>query len=227
MCGRFTLTANAETIAGHFQLSAVPHDHNPRYNIAPGQAIHVITQAKGAARHFDLMLWGLIPFWAKDPGIGHRMINARAETISAKPAFRHAFKHGRCLIPADGFYEWRREKTGKQPFWIGCKDRGVFAFAGLWERWVAKDGSEVIESCAIITRGAQAPIRHLHDRMPVLLQPEDYSAWIDEGTGKTIAEHILQRDYGRDIEIFPVTRDVNTPRNDHEGLIKPIGTFIS
>jgi putative SOS response-associated peptidase YedK len=133
-------------------------------------------------KRLDMLKWGLIPFWAKDPSIGSRMINARSETVAEKPAFRAAFKHRRCIIPADGFYEWTKEKGRKQPYLVASADGNTFALAGLWEHWKDKEG-KVIESCTILTTEANEAVQRLHDRMPVILRPDDYDTWLDTGVG--------------------------------------------
>jgi len=165
-------------LAERFQLAEEPV-LQPRYNIAPTQAVAAIREdAATLTRHLALLKWGLVPFWAKDMTIGPRMINARSETVASKPAFRAAFKHRRCLIPADGFYEWKKEKARKQPFLITMADQSPFAFAGLWEHWQDPQGS-VLESCTILTAGSNDLVSSIHDRMPVILRPDDYGLWLD------------------------------------------------
>ncbi len=178
MCGRFVLMTPGKSLAEQFGLTedvALP----PRYNIAPTQFIAVIrTRPDDPARTLAVLKWGLIPFWAKDPKMAARLINARAETVAEKPAFRAAFKYRRCLIPADGFYEWNKSGARKQPYFIGMNDGKPFAMAGLWEHWVSPEG-EAVESCAIITTDANATVRALHDRMPAIVDPADYDIWLD------------------------------------------------
>ncbi|MCS7040325.1 MAG: SOS response-associated peptidase, partial [Anaerolineae bacterium] len=182
MCGRFTLTASGDELASLFDLEQAPN-LEPRYNIAPTQPVAVVRlDREGRRREFTLMRWGLIPSWAKDIHIGNRLINARAETLTEKPAFRTAFRRRRCLIPANGFYEWQKPTAGrKQPYFIGLPDRRPFAFAGLWEHWEGADGS-VLDSCAIITTAANERVRVLHDRMPVILERTDFGDWLDPTT---------------------------------------------
>jgi putative SOS response-associated peptidase YedK len=175
MCGRFTLTADPEEIQAAYGLSAQPADLTPRYNIAPGQ--HVAVVANNAERTLELFKWGLIPAWAKDPKIGYRMINARGETLAEKPSFRAALKKRRCLILADGFFEWKREGKVKTPMYIQLKDGRPFAFAGLWEVWKSPEGS-LIRTCTIITTTPNALVEKIHDRMPVILPPKAYELWL-------------------------------------------------
>jgi putative SOS response-associated peptidase YedK len=173
MCGRFTLRTPPAVLVEHFRLNSLP-DLSPRLNIAPTQQIGVVRQSAPGQREFVWMKWGLIPRWAKDPKIANQMINARAETAAEKPAYRDAFKRRRCLIAADGFYEW--QKTGpksKQPYFIHMKDHRLFSFAGLWERWGE------IESCTLLTTSPNQLCAPIHDRMPVILSPADYDRWLD------------------------------------------------
>lgn len=178
MCGRYSQTQSAETIKDAFQLTTLP-DIQPRYNIAPTQPVAVIGVRDGDRRH-RLLTWGLVPSWAKDPSIGSRMINARSETVSEKPSFRAAFKRRRCLVVADGFYEWQRQGQGKpkQPYYFHLKNQRPFGFAGLWEHWSSPDGSE-IQSCTILTTAPNALLEPVHNRMPVILAEADYDAWLD------------------------------------------------
>lgn len=183
MCGRFVLMTLGRELAERFELAEEP-DLEPRYNIAPTQAVAVIRADPATLkRHLALLKWGLVPFWAKDASIGPRMINARSDTAATKPAFRAAFKHRRCLIPADGFYEWKKEKGRKQPYLISMADGAPFAFAGLWENWKDPQGSP-LESCTILTTDSNELVRSIHDRMPVILKPEDYDLWLDNAVSK-------------------------------------------
>jgi putative SOS response-associated peptidase YedK len=178
MCGRFTLNTSAQILAEFFQLAEIP-DIKPRYNIAPTQAIATVTIApEKMQRHFQFMRWGLIPSWAKDVKIGNQMINARSETVAEKPAFRSAIKHRRCLIVADGFYEWQPQGKTKQPYYFQMADSQPFAFAGLWENWESTEG-ENIASCTIITTAANETVKPVHDRMPVILPEGDWEHWLD------------------------------------------------
>lgn len=180
MCGRFRVARKKEILEESFGVEEVVDDleWSPRYNVAPTQPIAVIRQ-HGArpVRRLSQMRWGLIPYWAKEPGIG-KMINARAEGVAERPAFRDALRSRRCLIPADGFYEWKREGKQKLPYCITMANDSMFAFAGLWDRWKSPQG-KVVESCAILTTEANELLREIHDRMPVILAPEEYDLWLD------------------------------------------------
>ena len=224
MCGRFTLTQSAIAIADHFELDDDLPILAPRYNIAPAQPVAVIRA--GSNRQFTHQVWGLIPAWAKDPAMGAKLINARAETLAEKPSFRSAFKYRRCLIPTDGFYEWQRIGTKKQPYLFGLADRQPFAFAGLWEHWQSADGSE-IESCTIITTAANSLMRSIHDRMPVILQLQDYQQWLDPSVQKVDQIQSLLRPYEPSSDLatltaYPVSVRVNNPRHDSPDCIEPI-----
>ncbi|UCE59119.1 MAG: SOS response-associated peptidase [Phycisphaerales bacterium] len=180
MCGRFTLTASGEVVAECFGLAATPGIH-PNDNVAPTQSSPVVRLDQGTGeRRLELLRWGLIPSWAKDPAIGSRMINARAETVATKPSFRSALRHRRCLVVADGFYEWQKVegRKRKQPYHIRLNDGRPFAFAGLWERWERPDG-DPLDSFTVITTEPNELLRPVHDRMPVILHAGDYAQWLD------------------------------------------------
>jgi len=212
MCGRFTLSQSAEAIASTFQLSTVP-ELAPRYNIAPTQPIATIL-LEGDRRQFQMLRWGLIPSWAKDASMGAKLINARAETVAEKPAFRSAFRRRRCLVVADGFYEWQPQKGKKQPFYFRLQDGQPFAFAGLWETWQAPDG-EKIDSCTLLTTAANSLLRSVHDRMPVILKPEDYNQWLDPQIQKPEQLQPLLQPYSSEAMVaYPVSTNVNNPSND-------------
>lgn len=217
MCGRFSLTTPTEGLRALFGFDELPN-LPPRYNIAPTQDVAAVRLAGTDPRPtFTLFRWGLIPAWAKDPSIGSRMINARAETVAEKPAFRNAFRRRRCLIPADGFYEWeKRADGGKQPWRITLEGGVPFAFAGLWEHWSGADGSEV-ESCTIVTTEAAAGIAGIHERMPVILDPGEFAAWL----GGTPAEaQSLLHPYQGALAAYPVSARVNSVRNDDASLLE-------
>jgi putative SOS response-associated peptidase YedK len=218
MCGRYTLRTDLREIAKHFGVTEVP-SMTPRYNISPTQEVAIIKVTDEAqGREMDLYRWGLIPSWAKDPSIGSKMINARAETVAEKPSFREAFKHRRGLIPADGFYEWARAGTRKQPYYFLMKNEQPFAFAGLWENWQS-DG-ERINSCTIITTEANELLRQVHDRMPVILHPEDYEMWLDEDVRKTdLLKELLQPYPAQEMTAYPVSTLVNSTRQQGAGLV--------
>ena len=170
MCGRYTLTVPVEILAEEFGVTGPLPEVPPSYNIAPTQEVAAVLTDDGE-RRLEMLRWGLIPSWADDPGIGSRMINARSETVPEKPSFRRAFRERRCLILADGFYEWKRTNDGKQPYYIRMEDGRPFAFAGLWESW--RGGREEIRSCTILTTEASDRVSNIHHRMPVILAPED------------------------------------------------------
>jgi putative SOS response-associated peptidase YedK len=222
MCGRFTLTAPADAVAVQFELPEVPA-LEPRYNIAPTQPVAAVRLARETGnREFALLRWGLVPFWAKDPKIGSRMINARSETVGTKPAFRAAFRRQRCLVLGDGFYEWQKAQGGKQPHYIRLKDGSPFAFAGLWERWQgAEQGT--IESCTLLTTEPNDLIRPLHNRMPVILHPQAYDLWLDSEVNDPQALQALLRPFPSEAMLaYPVSRWVNSPANDGPRCIEPV-----
>ena len=224
MCGRFTLTSPGEVLAEFFELVDVP-DVRPRYNIAPTQPAPVVRiDGEVDARRLDLFHWGLIPSWAKDPSMGSRMINARAETAASKPAFRSAMRYRRCLVLANGFYEWKKieGQKHKQPYYIQMQDRRPFAFAGLWEHWEGADGSE-IDSCTIITTAPNELMKSLHNRMPAILRPTDYAKWIDlELQRPAVLESLLIPYPTDDLACYPVSTAVNNPSNDTPGCIQAL-----
>ena len=221
MCGRFTLTQPAH-VAAKFGLDnfapVEPEFYTPRFNVAPTQRI-VVIPTSDLQREARRMRWGLIPSWAKDASIGARLINARAESIESKPAFRGAFKQRRCLIPADGFYEWQQTPRGRQPYRIVLTSGELFAFAGLWERWKDPAG-EAVESCCIITCEPNALTAPFHDRMPVIIAPEDYETWL---TGTPEQALRLLRPYpAEQMRAYPVSAKVNRHANDTPELIDPL-----
>ena len=222
MCGRFTQTATPKVIAEQFDLDEFPL-FPPRYNIAPSQHVAAIRlNPEVAKRECVALRWGLIPSWAKDLKIGNQCINAKAETVAEKPAFRAAFKKRRCLVMADGFYEWQLQGKHKQPMWIGLRDRRPFAFAGLWEHWSPTDG-EPIESCTIITTQPNALMESIHTRMPVILDTKDYAAWLDPAFQHVDILNALLRPFpAKHMTAFPVSTLVNNPRHDAPQCLEPI-----
>jgi putative SOS response-associated peptidase YedK len=220
MCGRFTLRTSGRVLAELFQLPQVP-ELPLRYNIAPTQPVAAVRSVAGQGqRELVQLRWGLIPSWAEDKKIGARLINARAETAAAKPSFRSAFRHRRCLLPADGFYEWQRRDGKKQPFYLRLRDDRPFAFAGLWETWTSPD-SEVIESAALLTTEANATVRPVHDRMPVILAAADYARWLDPAVQKAEVLQPLLRPYpAEEMTAHRVSLRVNAPRNDDPKCIE-------
>lgn len=220
MCCRYTLIVPTAMLESLFEIEILG-DLPPRYNIAPSQPIPAVRTDRQGQRELALFQWGLIPSWSKEPAIGARMINARAETAAEKPAFRAAMRRRRCLIPADGFYEWAQAGASKQPHYIQMKDGQPFAFAGQWELWCGEDGSE-IESCAILTTEANPLLKPIHHRMPVILRPEDYGRWMDPENEKPAAVTDLLRPYPpEEMAARPVGRRVNSPRNDDPKCLEP------
>ena len=222
MCGRFTQTASPEAIAQQFQLQESPL-FKIRYNIAPSQSVSAIRMIPDTSSRACVMLrWGLIPSWAKDVKIGAQCINAKAETVAVKPAFRAAFKKRRCLVLADGFYEWQVQGTRKQPMWIGLKTKRPFAFAGLWEHWQPKDGSP-LETCTIITTEANEFMQPIHARMPVILPSSSYEQWLDlEFCDADVLNSFLRPYPSEDFTAYPVSTLVNNPRNDVRQCLEPL-----
>jgi putative SOS response-associated peptidase YedK len=221
MCGRFALTIDPADAEDEFQGVSFPEKFAPRFNIAPTQAVLAVpNDGKNAA---DFFLWGLIPSWSKDPAIGNRLINARGETLGEKPAFRGAFKYKRCLIPADGFYEWKTQPGTKTkiPHFIRLRTGKPFAFAGLWDEWLAADGSPV-RSCTIVTTTPNELMASIHNRMPVMLQSKDYAEWLDAAPRSADSLKHLVKSYPAELmQAYPVSTLVNSPANDRAECISP------
>lgn len=222
MCARFSLVAPPEVVAEIFDLEDVL-DFPPRYNVAPTQAVPVVRADPERGRRLDLLRWGLVPWWARDLKIGARMINARSETAAEKPAFRDAVRMRRCIVPVDGFYEWQKLASGKQPMRIRRRDRRPFAFAGLWERW-RKGDAEPVESFTVLTTEPNDLLRPIHDRMPVILAPEDFDRWLDPALRSPDAvSGLLAPCEDDELEAYPVSTLVNSWRNDVPACIEPVG----
>jgi putative SOS response-associated peptidase YedK len=221
MCGRFAFYSPAEATAALFG-AAGSLDIGPRYNIAPTQDIAAVRVAEDEGRELVALRWGLVPFWAKDPGIGNRMINARAETVAEKPAFRAAYRHRRCLVLADGFYEWHREGSVKIPYFISLANEEPFAFAGLWEQWHSKETDESLQTATLITTEANGFLAPLHHRMPVILENDRAERWL-AGDDELIATAVA--DCPR-LRAWPVDRRVNNARNEGDELIEPDGEVL-
>ncbi|MGH8646969.1 MAG: SOS response-associated peptidase [Gammaproteobacteria bacterium] len=218
MCGRFARFSPVQKFAKLFGVQA-GFGLIPRYNVAPTQAALAARNTPQGRRELVTLHWGLIPFWAKERKTG--IINARAETVATKPSFQQAFRQRRCLIAADGFYEWKRVDGRKQPYYIGLKDRQPFAFAGLWEHW--EGGWEIIDSCTIIVTQANKQVGAIHDRMPVILDPEDYELWLDPATKDPRLLGPLLRPYPAERLIaYPINTRVNDPKNDDRSLLADI-----
>ena len=220
MCGRYTLTIPIGTLAKEFGVTGPLPEVSSRYNVAPTQEVPVVL-AGGGERRLEMLRWGLIPSWADDPQIGSRMINARSETAAEKPSFRRAFRERRCLIPADGFYEWQRTGNGKQPYYIHMKNGSPFGFAGLWESWRDPEDYE-LRSCTILTTEPNKLLAPIHNRMPVILHPENYELWLDPDVREVELLSSLLEPYPDDtMEAYPVSRRVNSPANDEPTYIEP------
>lgn len=215
MCGRYRLSRRKQIIEEQFNTTSRDYDWNPRYNIAPTQPVPVIRQhPKESVRQISTMRWGLIPAWAKDASGAATMINARSETAHTLPAFREAMRLRRCLVPADGFYEWQRHGSAKQPFCFEVGDGELFAFAGLWERWRDPSG-QWVKSCSILTTTPNAVTSAVHDRMPVILDPDSYDLWLDPGMQNVAAGSEMLKPYdAKSMRSYPVSTRINHVAND-------------
>ena len=225
MCGRFTLTVDPSDLQMTLDLGELPPDLEPHYNIAPTQPVAVVVDPQ--SRRVEMYRWGLIPSWAKDPTIGNRLINARAETLEEKPAFRTAFKRRRCAVLTDGFFEWKRAENGKrvtkQPYHIQLADAQPFAFAGLWEIWKSPEGQD-LHTCTIVTTEPNDLMAEIHNRMPAILDKESMWDWLDP-EASPISLHALLQPYPADrMKAYPISTLVNRPENDRPDVIKPIDT---
>lgn len=221
MCGRFAFYSPAEAAAALFGVSAsLPVE--PRYNIAPTQNIAAIRNDQAGERELVMLRWGLVPFWAKDPSIGNRMINARAETVAEKPSYRNAYRHRRCIVLADGFYEWLRRGETKTPYFISLASGGPFALAGLWENWTDKETGESLQTTTLITTDANDFMAQLHHRMPVVLEANTATDWL-------AGSNELLDDVGAitpPLQAWPVDRRVNNARNEGEDLVSAVGEVL-
>jgi putative SOS response-associated peptidase YedK len=223
MCGRYRLSRRKQILEEHFAAISDDADWSPRYNIAPTQFVPVIRQQdKTSSRRLSLVRWGLVPSWAKSPSKAAGMINARCETVATKPAFSDALKFRRCLIPADGFYEWQKVGREKQPYCFEVNRGELFSFAGLWETWSDPNG-KALETCTILTTTANAVTDPVHDRMPVILDPRCYDLWLDPGTtDAAVISEFLQPFDARLMSYFPVSSRVNRPANDDPECSTPV-----
>lgn len=224
MCGRYNIIPDAEAWVNAFSLfgesEITLRQLEPSYNVAPTQMVPVIRQS-GSGRELVLAHWGLIPFWAKDKKLGVRMINARAETVAEKPAFRTAFRKRRCLVPVNGYYEWKKTASGKQPMLLRMKNEAPFALAGLWETWRNPVTGEDLLSCTIITTMASTSLMPIHVRMPIILYPGDYGQWLNLSSDS--ANDILKSCSGKDLTVYPVSTFVNSPKNNDPRCMEPLG----
>ena len=223
MCGRYRLSRRKQLVEEYFESAPWDNDWSPRYNIAPTQPVPVIRQSPTEpVRELSLMKWGLIPHWSKDGTGTAGMINARSETAATKPAFRDPLKHRRCLIPADGFYEWKRMATSKQPYCFELKEGELLAFAGLWDGWKDPSGNW-IKTCSILTTAPNAVTATVHDRMPVILDPDSYDLWLDPGMNDADAASELLKPYdARLMRCYPVSTRINHVANDDEECSRPV-----
>lgn len=220
MCGRFTLRRDTDEVVERFSVENIEFEITPRYNIAPSQLIPVITDS--GVRTLSGYKWGLVPFWAKDPKIGNKMINARAETLTEKASFRQALTRRRCIIPADGFYEWKKSAKASQPLMIRRRDNELFGFAGLWEQWRSPEG-EPLHTCTIITVDPNELIAPIHSRMAAILKPEHEKIWLDPEVKDSARLLSLLAPYPQDqLEAFEVSRRVNAPTIDDPQCIEPM-----
>lgn len=222
MCGRYTLVSGKAKLITRFGVQGKPAGEiKPNYNIAPGQTMPVITNS-GKGNQLELMRWGLIPVWAKDPAIGYKMINARAETLAEKPTWKRPFKSQRCLVPASGFYEWRRDGSTKTPYYIHLTGEDTFAFAGLYDEWTDKSSGEVIRSYSIITTNPNGVVKPIHDRMPVILEPSQEDDWLSPKSNDDIGflEHLLKPYSDKSMDAYTVSTEVNSAKHNSAELIE-------
>jgi putative SOS response-associated peptidase YedK len=218
MCGRFVINLSPDLVAKVFGLAEVP-DLSPRYNVAPSQSIPVIREAADGSRRLSMMRWGLVPAWAKEVGEG--LINARSETVNEKPSFRQAFRQRRCILVASAFYEWQKVDNAKLPYCIRMADGAPMPFAGIWETWRSPEG-QVLETCAILTTNANATVAPIHDRMPVILHPDEIGLWLDREVHEVEKLAELFMPYPADrLEAYRVSTLVNSPANDTSACIEP------
>jgi putative SOS response-associated peptidase YedK len=219
MCGRYTIIVTLEELLRRYDVSgSIMPAHMPRYNVAPGQMVMAVIH-DGKQNRLGQLRWGLIPEWAKDESAGYKMLNARAETLAEKPAFRNSFQRKRCLIPADSFYDWKRTEKGKQPMRILLKSQEIFSLAGLYDTWTAPDGSK-ISTCTVITTESNEMMAPIHDRMPVILRPQEESIWLDRQITKIDMLLPLLKPYSADeMYAYPVSERVGNVRNDDEACV--------
>ena len=222
MCGRYSLTVTPDEL---YRLFGIDDKLNlqPRFNVAPTQAAPVVRKT-GGEKNMDMLRWGLIPPWSKDASIASKLINARGETVAEKPSFRSAYESRRCLVPVDGFYEWRTEGGKKQPFRIGFREGKPFAFAGLWESWTVpeglKDTGDTVETFTIVTTNANPKLVPIHHRMPVIVDPTDYELWLEGGSDE--ANAVIKPFSQDDMAFYRVSTRVNNVRNDDEACVEPL-----
>jgi len=221
MCGRYTLGREPDSLLDYFHLHGEVPVYHLSYNIAPSQTVPVIIQDGQQHRVCMLMRWGLVPHWARQADMHYKMINARMETIAEKPAYRDAFKKARCLVPADGFYEWQQTEQGKQPYYIYKADRSLFAMAGVWSKWQASD--RTLYTFSIVTTAANDFMRSIHERMPLILSEEHYDSWLDPQTKQPALQEILCARQIDSLAMHRVSKAVNNPANDEQSLVQEAG----
>jgi len=220
MCGRFAFFSPREAVVAAFGAD-IEYEFNPRYNIAPSQEVTLLRLDESGHLRADNYRWGLVPFWAKDPAIGNRMINARAETVAEKPSYRQSFSRRRCLVLANGFYEWRKNETGKTPYFISRADGQPFGMAGLWDEWAKGDGAP-LRTCTVITTVANEFMRSMHDRMPVIMGGNEAMGWLNTEAAKDILLSMLMGSQQVELRAWAVSKSVNNPINDNAKLIEPV-----
>ena len=220
MCGRYSLTKTPNDIAGRLDVTLPAEGVRVRYNVAPGQWVCAFRIGTGQSCEITSMKWGLIPSWSKDPSIANRLINARSESVDTKSSFKAAWKRRRCLIPADGFYEWKKIGRKKQPYRFLLNDESVFAFGGLWETWGASDGSEV-DTLTILTTRPNSMVAEIHDRMPVIIEPEHYREWLLAPDGDSLKDLLVPINPTR-MRVYAVEPTVNSPSSDTKSSIEPL-----
>lgn len=219
MCGRYNLYSSIEILLERFELTNIDWiELSPRYNLAPSQAVLAVVQGEHGNKG-GFLKWGLVPSWANDPKMGYKMINARAETLAEKPSFKKLLSRRRCIIPADGFYEWKKDGNTKQPYHIRLKSGEPFAFAGLWDRW--ERNGEKAQTCTIITTEANPLMEKIHDRMPVILTKETEKMWLDRNVGEEAKKVLIPYDH-HEMEAYPISSLVNSPKNDGKELINSL-----
>ena len=217
MCGRFQLSVKGRHISERFNVEVFDEFYKPNYNCAPSQKLPVITNEE--PEKLSYLRWGLIPFWAKDPKIGYKLINTRSETIAEKPSFKNAFKKRRCLIPSNGFYEWRKDKN-KTPFRIFLKSESLFSMAGIWENWKDAEG-KLVQTFSIITTEPNELMKEIHDRMPVILPPELENVWLQESDERILNDLMIPFDVEK-MQVYQISKKVNSPGNNDASIIIPI-----
>ena len=220
MCGRYALSASSTVLVDLFRLVKAVGELKPRYNIAPTQVVPVVRLDNDDQRSLASLRWGLVPRWAKDLSIGSRLINARSETVDEKPSFRDAYRRRRCLVPASGFFEWKKLPGGKKlPYFIHAANDEPMAMAGLWERWGGNDASDPIETFTVLTTSANGTLQGLHDRMPVIIAPADFDRWLNPSSD---AGDLLRPAADDLLAMHPVSTRVNSPKNDDQSLVEPV-----